>query len=95
MDISIREVIERLERNPDYIERSFQAYARTIDEFVLTRAIASFERSLLSRNSRYDRFVSSGDARFLSEQEHRGMALFLSNSNTMQLLPHSTTVHNT
>jgi cytochrome c peroxidase len=43
----------------------------------ITRAIASFERTLISGNSRYDRFVN-GDKTALSKTEQLGLDLFLS-----------------
>lgn len=43
----------------------------------ITKALASFERALISANSPYDRFLA-GDQDALSEQEKRGMDLFFS-----------------
>ncbi len=41
------------------------------------QAIATFERTLISADSRYDRFIT-GDARALTTQEQMGMRLFFS-----------------
>jgi cytochrome c peroxidase len=41
----------------------------------LARAIASFERTLVSRDAPYDRFIG-GDASALTDEAQRGMALF-------------------
>lgn len=43
----------------------------------VTRAIACFERTIVSRNSRFDRYASGNDAA-LTEPEKRGLKLFLS-----------------
>jgi cytochrome c peroxidase len=43
----------------------------------VTRALAAFQRTLLSTNSPFDRFVA-GDASALTAQEQRGLALFFS-----------------
>jgi cytochrome c peroxidase len=43
----------------------------------VTRALAAFERTLLSNDSRFDRFVA-GAAGALTPQEQRGLALFFS-----------------
>jgi cytochrome c peroxidase len=42
----------------------------------VTRALEAFEATLLTPNSRFDQF-SSGDEKALSEQERRGLALFI------------------
>lgn len=49
--------------------------ALTIDHVV--KAIASFERSLIAGNSRFDRFYFQGDQDALNEQQKRGFQLFL------------------
>lgn len=41
------------------------------------KAIASFERTLVAGNSPFDRFLYGGEPDALSEQEQRGLALFL------------------
>src|SRR5581483_6458217 len=46
----------------------------------ISRALASFVRSILSGNSRYDRFVA-GDRAALSAQEQAGLALFRGKAN--------------
>ncbi|HSM21268.1 MAG TPA: cytochrome c peroxidase, partial [Rubrivivax sp.] len=43
----------------------------------VTRALAAFQRTLLSSNSPFDRFVA-GDASALTPQEQRGLAIFFS-----------------
>ena len=47
----------------------------TIDHFV--KAIASFERTIVSGNSKFDRFMYGGDKKALNEQEKRGLEVFL------------------
>ncbi len=47
----------------------------TIDHFI--KAIASFERTLISGNSKFDRFMYGGDKNALNEQEKRGLEVFL------------------
>ena len=44
----------------------------------LTKAIAAFERTLISGNSPFDRYVYQGDENALSEAAKRGMGLFFS-----------------
>jgi cytochrome c peroxidase len=47
----------------------------SIDRYAVARAIADFERTIRSRRSRFDRFVS-GDYAALSDAEVRGLHLF-------------------
>ncbi len=54
---------------------SRKGYDRELDAFVITRAIACYERTLVSGWSRYDRFLM-GDMTALNAQERRGLDLF-------------------
>jgi cytochrome c peroxidase len=45
----------------------------------IAQAIATFERSVLSGNSAFDKF-KAGDKKALSESQHRGMNIFFSNN---------------
>lgn len=74
-NFNIVEIGKRLKKNPDYIKRSWEAYGRQPDSYVITRAISSFERILISGDSRYDQFVN-GDKNSLNRSEKRGMNLF-------------------
>lgn len=71
-------LIERLSTNDHYRQLSHAAYQRPIDAFVITSAIASFERTLISFNSKYDQYLLGGDKNALNESELKGMALFFS-----------------
>lgn len=75
MDFNIVDVANRLKRNPVYVQMSHAAYAREPDPFVITRALAAFERTLISGNSRFDQQVYQGK-HVLSPSEKRGMKLF-------------------
>ena len=68
---------QKLARQPDYpalFQAAFSAPGITADRAV--KAIAQFERTLLSTRSRFDR-VMAGEERF-SEEEQRGFELFQS-----------------
>jgi len=78
MDFNVKDAVERLSDNAEYQELAKLAYGRAFDAFVLTRAIAAFERTLISGNSRYDQYVSQGDSSALNQSELRGMYLFFS-----------------
>ena len=57
---------------------SKEAYDREPDHFVITRALACFERSLLSGYSLYDQYQNYDKPSALSDVAIRGMNLFFS-----------------
>lgn len=76
MNFSIAGVVERLKQNQTYVTLSGIAYGREPDAFVVTRAIAAFERTLITGNSPFDKYQYHGVESALNESEKRGMALF-------------------
>ena len=72
----IPDVVDRLSADKTYQKMAMVAYGREFDPFVLTRAIAAFERTLVSGNSPYDQYVHQGQSSALSASELRGMELF-------------------
>jgi len=75
---NIVDLAERLSQIPEYQLAAQSCYNRDMDPYVITRAIANFERSLISGNSRYDRFAQFGVFNALSASERNGMNLFFS-----------------
>ncbi|GAA4006599.1 cytochrome-c peroxidase [Deinococcus rubellus] len=75
LDLSVDEVVTRLKAAPAYVKLFQTAFnsAPTMQNTV--RALGSFERTLESRNSPYDRY-QAGDASALSAQQVRGLDLF-------------------
>lgn len=78
-DFNIVKLAEQLADLPTYVEMSEAAYNRLPDPFVITRSLATFERSLLSGNSRFDQFNNGDDFTALSEKEQAGKELFFGN----------------
>jgi len=76
---SLEAVRKRVREIPEYKQAFQKAFAETpsitIDN--IAKAIAAYERTLITPNSPYDRFVK-GDSSALSEKQLRGMALFKS-----------------
>ena len=72
---NIVDLSEKLNAIPDYVQLAMDAYDRLPDPFVITRAIATFERSIISGNSAYDDYIN-GDSEALSQIEIEGMNLF-------------------
>ncbi len=75
MDTTLAAVAERLAADADVSAEFARAYADVPSESSITRALASFVRSLVSADSAYDRFLA-GDESALSESARRGEALF-------------------
>ena len=79
----LKSVLARLEKIPAYVTAFKAAFPETngsIDEANLSRALASFERTVLAGNSPYDRFAQ-GDAQAMSAAAQRGYRLFLGKAN--------------
>jgi cytochrome c peroxidase len=72
-------LVARLAAIPEYRERFARAFpgAEPVSFANVTRALAAFERTLLSQDSRYDRYAR-GERAALSPAERRGLALFRS-----------------
>lgn len=70
------DVIDKLKLNNNYVQQAQLAYGRDLDAFVITRAISTFERSLISGNSRYDKYVNDSNLYSLTPSESRGLQLF-------------------
>lgn len=77
-DYNIVLVAERMKRDSSYVKQSRVAYSREPDAFVITRAIACFERALISGNSPYDQYALQGKTNALNAAELRGKDLFFS-----------------
>lgn len=77
MGFGINEVAQRLSRIEYYLRQSNLAYGRDLDAFVITRALSAYERTLISGDSKYDRYIQ-GNKKVLDENQIRGMELFFS-----------------
>lgn len=63
---------------PEYVAMSQAAYGRDPDAFVITRALSTYERTLLSGNSPFDQYYYQGKRNALNTAERRGFNLFSS-----------------
>lgn len=79
-DFDLKLIATRMKRDSTYMRLSYLAYNREPSAYVITRSIASFERTLISGNSRFDEFVN-GDQGALSKFEKKGMKLFYNKLN--------------
>jgi len=77
MRTSVDEVLRKLNADPQMVQQFRAAYGRAPDRTSFLDALATFERSLLTPGSRFDRWLG-GDASALSPQELGGYQLFKS-----------------
>jgi cytochrome c peroxidase len=73
---NILDIAKRLSSNQKLEDLSYLAYNRPLDFYVIPRALATFERSLISGNSKYDQYKKGTLS--LSDEEQKGMNLFFS-----------------
>ncbi|WP_295430168.1 cytochrome c peroxidase [uncultured Thiodictyon sp.] len=75
---SLQDVLGRIDKIPGYkplFEAAFPGEAQPISADNAAKAVAAFERTLITPNSPYDRYVK-GNKKALTEQQVRGMKTF-------------------
>ncbi|MDN5212886.1 cytochrome c peroxidase [Fulvivirgaceae bacterium BMA12] len=76
-------LVNRLQNIPAYVtmfQAAFGGDISSVNEENIGKAIAAFERTIISRNSPYDQFVN-GDKNALSEDQKNGLLLFFNKAN--------------
>jgi cytochrome c peroxidase len=73
---SVGFVVETLRKEPDYAGLFEAAFGRGPGIETIGQALASYQRSLVSAGSPFDRWYFGGDQRALGESAQRGFALF-------------------
>ena len=75
-DFHILLAAERLKKKPSYVQLFEKAYGGIPTPKLITKAIASYERTLISGNSRYDQYIYQNKKNALSSSEKKGLKLF-------------------
>lgn len=75
MKMKLDDVIGRLNKVEGYRKQFQKVFGTDVTEKNLAKAIAAFERTILSGNAPFDQF-KAGDKKALSESAQRGMKLF-------------------
>lgn len=70
-----KEIIRNLKQDPTYVSAFAELYPDGIQSHNIKDAIATFERSLITPNSRFDRYLR-GDSLAITEEEKAGYRLF-------------------
>jgi len=76
-----QELIQRLKGDPEYRRMFPRAFPGEGDAYTLgniTKAIAAFERTIISMRSPYDRYRFGGEMRAISDSAKRGELIFFS-----------------
>lgn len=76
MDMDMRELLTKLRNIPEYQRAAREIFDRDFDAWVLTRSISAFERSLVSLDSKFDKFYYQNDKLALNDSQKRGWKLF-------------------
>ncbi|MEX1189519.1 MAG: cytochrome c peroxidase [Bacteroidia bacterium] len=71
-------IAEAIKDDLNYKKYAQLAYSREPDPYVIIRAIACFERSFISGNSSYDKFINGANEHDFGISEIRGKELFFS-----------------
>lgn len=81
MNLKPQEAIERLKKEINYKKLFAKAFPKEeISTATLAKALASFERSIVSGKSRFDRWIA-GEKHALNKQETEGFYLFTTKAN--------------
>lgn len=75
MGHNMKLLIQQLRQIPEYQAAAQRIFQRDFDAYVLTRSLAAFERSLLSMNAPFDRYLA-GDQKAMNPDQIAGWKLF-------------------
>src|SRR5262249_26941182 len=76
MGITVEEAEFRLRRDPEYVYLFDLAFGRPPSAQGLAAALAAYQRTLVSAESRFERFLRTSDPRILTPLERDGYAIF-------------------
>lgn len=77
MGLNLADLLKRLEKNPYYKNQFQRAFGEKPTPGNFVRALACYERTLISGNSAYDQYIH-GDSTALNEEQKLGITLFFS-----------------
>jgi cytochrome c peroxidase len=75
MHRDLEELEAELQSVPEYRQQFQEAFGRPVDSEAIAESLSAFERTLVSRDSPFDRYLA-GDTTALSEAARRGLELF-------------------
>ena len=81
MDFDIHLAAARLAKSDFYQRLAMESYGREMTAFVLVRALAAFQRTLISGNSPFDAYFYEGQTTALDESQKNGKMIFFGKGN--------------
>jgi cytochrome c peroxidase len=78
MGEKLEDVVKKLSEVPEYVQRFQDVFGTEVTSDGIAKAIAAFERTVLSGNSPYDRFTKNDEQDALSDAQKRGLKKFQS-----------------
>jgi cytochrome c peroxidase len=87
MDMSMIDLINKLKVDSYYIREAKRLFNRTFDAYVLTRSLATFQRSLISQNAPFDHFYRDKQTNAISQSAQLGWNLFSGRLNCVSCHP--------
>ncbi|MGJ1430259.1 cytochrome-c peroxidase [Sphingobacterium spiritivorum] len=75
MGMSLADITARLQADAGYGKLFYGAFGEAPSAEGVAKALAQFQRTLISDDSRYDRYLRSGSLKELTASEHRGQVL--------------------
>lgn len=84
MAFGIHEAGFRLAKNSEYQRLSQVAYEREMSAYVIVRALAAFQRTLISGHSDFDKYFYEKELSALTKSQQRGLAIFNGKANCVQ-----------
>ena len=82
MGLPIEEAVQRLRSIPEYRDLFAKAFnIKTIEKEHIAKALAQFQRTLVSQDSRYDQFLQTGTG--FTDQEIHGLRLFFTHPDAL------------
>lgn len=78
MAFNVYQIEQRLQANQEYRDLFHKAFKKEPDMYGVVRALASFERTITSSQSKFDEFILGNDSA-LNETERLGATLFFNN----------------
>lgn len=76
MGAKLEQVVARLNKVPEYQRRFQEVFGTPVTKAGIAKAIAAFERTILTGQSPYDRY-QAGDRQALTEAQQRGLDIFM------------------
>lgn len=83
MNQALDELVNELANDPDYAKQFQAAFGRAVNADDIAKAIAAYERTLITRDSPFDRYLA-GDSNALSERAIEGMTYFMSTADCIR-----------